>query len=47
MINGIDSYKEQLLQLSFDFDRRTGEGGMFNEATRNVVYGAGGISLRK
>ena len=47
MINGIDSYKEQLLQLSFDFDRRTGEGGMFNEATRNVVYASGGISLRK
>ena len=47
MINGIGGYNQSLLQLNFDFDRRSPLGGMFNEATRNVVYDAGGISLYK
>ncbi len=47
MINGIAGYKQQLLQLNFRFDRRGEDSGMFNEATRNVVYNAGTISLHK
>ena len=47
MINGIAGYKQQLLQLNFRFDRRGDGSGMFNEATRNVVYNAGTISLHK
>ena len=47
MINGIAGYKQQLLQLNFSFDRRGHNSGMFNEATRNVVYDAGGVNLHK
>ena len=38
MINGIADYPAEGLQLNFRFDRRNAGGGMFNEATKNVVY---------
>ena len=38
MINGIANYPAEGLQLNFRFDRRNAGGGMFNEATKNVVY---------
>ena len=38
MINGIAGYPAEGLQLNFRFDRRNAWGGMFNEATKNVVY---------
>ncbi|MBP5505617.1 MAG: LysM peptidoglycan-binding domain-containing protein [Bacteroidales bacterium] len=38
MINGICFYPASGLQLNFRFDRRTPGGGVFNEATRNLIY---------
>ena len=38
MINGIAHYPSQGMQLNFRFDRRNDRGGMFNEATKNLVY---------
>jgi len=38
MINGIAGFPAEGLQINFRFDRRTAAGGMFNEATKNVVY---------
>ena len=38
MINGIAHYPSQGLQLNFKFDRRNENGGMFNEATKNLAY---------
>ena len=38
MINGIGRYSHEGMQLNFRFDRRNDSGGMFNEATKNLVY---------
>ena len=38
LINGIADYPAEGLQLNFRFDRRNAAGGMFNEATKEVVY---------
>ena len=38
MINGIASYSGEGLQLNFRFARRTEQGGMFNEATKQIAY---------
>ena len=38
MINGIGRYSHEGMQLNFRFDRRNENGGMFNEATKNLVY---------
>ena len=38
MINGIGRYYGEGMQLNFSFDRRNDTGGMFNEATKNLVY---------
>ncbi|MBR5033902.1 MAG: LysM peptidoglycan-binding domain-containing protein [Bacteroidales bacterium] len=38
MINGIGRYYHEGMQLNFRFDRRNSFGGMFNEATKNLVY---------
>ena len=38
MINGIGRYNYEGMQLNFRFDRRNDSGGMFNEATKNLVY---------
>lgn len=47
MINGIAECPGSGLQLNFGFDRRNSGGGMFNEATRNIIYEDGSISLLK
>lgn len=38
MINGIASYGGEGLQLNFSFTRRSEQGGMFNEATKQIAY---------
>ena len=38
MINGISRFDREGMQLNFRFDRRNDTGGMFNEATKNLVY---------
>ncbi len=38
MINGIASYSGEGLQLNFRFARRSEQGGMFNEATKQIAY---------
>ncbi len=45
MINGIAGYPEHGLQLNFRFDRRSDLSGMFNEATRNLIYRDGDVIL--
>ena len=38
MINRIDGYPSDGLQLNFNFDRRNTFGGVFNEGTKNLIY---------
>ncbi len=38
MINGISRFNQEGMQLNFRFDRRNDSGGMFNEATKDLVY---------
>lgn len=39
MIYGIEDYPMDLIQLKFKFGRRGEHSGMFNEATKDIVYG--------
>ena len=39
MVQGIENYPKDLIQLKFNFGRRGEHSGMFNEATKNIVYG--------
>ena len=45
MISNISTYPYRGLQLNFKFDRRTPGGGMFNEATRNILYEGDAVTL--
>ena len=39
LIYGIEDYPMDLIQLKFKFGRRGEHSGMFNEATKDIVYG--------
>lgn len=41
MVQGIEDYPMDLIQLKFKFGRRGEHSGMFNEATKDIVYGEG------